>query len=305
MKEGIFPTLRSAFGDRLQENIPLSSYTAARIGGPADAILLVRSVEELAQTTETLWKMNIPFVLLGGGTNVLVSDKGLRSVVVINRARLVKFNLEADPPTVRSGSGTTLNDIAHRAARLGLTGFEWAANIPGTLGGAIYGNAGAFGKEISKNLICLDLIIRNGGQTTWSVNKMAYQYRSSVLKREHPEVVILSAELKLERGNSVDIKAKMKDFSARRRSIQPPGASMGSTFKNPSNDHAGRLIEAAGLKGKRIGNGEISRVHANFFINHGQTNASDMRALIELAQKTVAEKFNIILELEIELIGEW
>jgi len=139
----------------------------------------------------------------------------------------------------------------------------------------------------------------------WPAEKMAFAYRSSLLKREPQPVLILAATLALERGETSAIQAKMKKLAARRRSTQPPGASMGSMFKNPPGDFAGRLIEAAGLKGKRIGNAEISPIHANFFINHGQTSAKDVKALIDLARKTVEARFGVPLELEIELIGEW
>ena len=123
--------LRATFGENMQENVPLSSYTAARIGGPADVLVFVRKADELVQAAEKLWKMDMPFTLLGGGSNVLVSDRGVRGVVIINRARLLKFNSKADLPTVHAETGVTPNDIAQRAARLGLAGFEWAASIPG------------------------------------------------------------------------------------------------------------------------------------------------------------------------------
>jgi len=305
MQPSILSDLRSTFGDRLQENVPLSGYTAARIGGPADALVFVRSADELAHAAEKLWKMDVPFLLLGGGSNVLVSDKGVRGVVIINRARLVKFALQAEPPSVHAESGVTPNDIAQRAARLGLAGFEWAAGVPGSLGGAVYGNAGAFDGDIAGNLISLELIHRQHGRQVWPMEKMEYGYRTSVLKREHPPALILSAQLALSHGDPQAIRAKMEQFSERRRDTQPPGASMGSMFTNPTGEKAGRLIEAAGLKGRRIGNAEISTQHANFFINHGQTRAEDIEALIELARITVAEKFGVKLELEVELIGEW
>jgi UDP-N-acetylmuramate dehydrogenase len=305
MQPSILSDLRSTFGDRLQENVALSSYTAARIGGPADALVFVHSADELAHAAEKLWKMDVPFFLLGGGSNVLVSDKGVRGVVIINRARLVKFDLRAEPPSVYAESGVTPNDITQRAARLGLAGFEWAAGVPGSLGGAVYGNAGAFDGDLAGNLISLELIHRQLGYQVWQVEKMEYSYRSSVLKREHPPALILSAQLALSHGDSQAIRAKMEQFSERRRDTQPPGASMGSMFMNPTGEKAGRLIEAAGLKGRRIGNAEISTQHANFFINHGLTRAEDMKALIELARISVAEKFGVNLELEVELIGEW
>jgi UDP-N-acetylmuramate dehydrogenase len=305
LKRSILSDLRSTFGDRLQENVALSGYTAARIGGPADALLFVRSAEELIQAAEKLWKMDAPFLLLGGGSNVLVSDKGVRGVVIINRARLVKFDSQSEQPSVQAESGVTPNDIAQRAARLGLAGFEWAAGIPGSLGGAVYGNAGAFASDIAGSLISLELFHRQYGHQVWPVKKMKYGYRTSVLKREHPPVFILSVRLALSHADPKVIWAKMEQFSEQRRNTQPPGASMGSMFKNPTGEKAGRLIEAAGLKGRRIGNAEISTQHANFFINHGQTCAEDMKALIELVQNTVAEKFGVNLELEVELIGEW
>jgi len=297
--------LRATFGENMQENVPLSGYTAARIGGPADALVFVRKADELAQAAEKLWKMEMPFSVLGGGSNVLVSDQGVRGVVIINRARLLKFNSKADLPTVHAETGVTPNDIAQRAARLGLSGFEWAASVPGSLGGAIYGNAGAFGGDMAGSLISVELIHRQHGRQTWPVSKLECDYRSSLLKREHPPVLLLSAELTLKHGDQAEIQSKMEQFSSQRRASQPPGASMGSMFKNPPGDNAGRLLEAAGLKGKSIGNATISTQHANFFINNGQTRAEDMRALIELAQKAVLDQFGIKLELEVELIGEW
>jgi len=229
----------------------------------------------------------------------------VRGVVIINRARLMKFDSQAELPRVNAESGVTPNDITQRAARLGLAGFEWAASLPGSLGGAVYGNAGAFGGEIAGNLISLELTHHQQGRQVWPVEKMEYGYRTSVLKREHMPVVILSAQLALSIDDPQSIRAKMEQYSKRRRESQPTGASMGSMFKNPTGEKAGHLIEAAGLKGIRIGNAEISTQHANFFINHGQTKAKDMKALIELVQNTVAEKFGVKLELEVELIGEW
>lgn len=305
MQTAILSALRDVFGDRLQENAPLAGYTSARIGGPADALIFARSADELGAAARTLWEMDIPFIILGGGANVLVSDKGVRGAVIINRARLVRFNSGTNPPTVWAESGVTLNDIAQRAARLSLSGFEWASTVPGSVGGAVYGNAGAFDGDMAGNLIAVELIHRQRGCETWSVEKLAYAYRSSILKREQQPLIILGAELRLEHGDPERIREKMRDFSTRRRNSQPPGASMGSMFKNPPGDFAGRLIEAAGLKGKRIGNAEISTKHANFFINHGDTKAADVLALIELAKKSVLERFDVELELEIELLGEW
>ncbi len=301
----VLAELRETFGDRMQENASLSGYTAARIGGPADVLVFVRKTDELIQAGGFLWKMEVPFILLGSGSNVLVSDRGVRGAVIINRARFLRFDLQAEPPSVHAESGVTPNDIAQRAARLGLTGFEWAASIPGSLGGAVYGNAGAFEGDMAGNLISVEVFHRDHGRQTWKVDKLEYGYRTSLLKRTHPPVIILSADLSLNHGDQRAIRQKMEQFSTRRRTSQPPGASMGSMFKNPPDDKAGRLIEAAGLKGKTIGNAMISTQHANFFINNGQTRAVDMRALIDLAQQVVLRQFGITLEPEIEFIGEW
>jgi UDP-N-acetylmuramate dehydrogenase len=288
--------LRATFGERLQENVILAPFTSARIGGPADALITVKSAEELADTVALLWKMEMPYILLGGGSNVLVSDRGVRGVTVLNRAKDVRFD-NGDQPKVWAEAGAGFASLANRAAEEGLSGLEWAATVPGTVGGAVYGNAGAFGGDMAGNLIVAELLTENGRER-WPVEKMEYGYRTSALKRS-------TLELRLSHSTKEAVRFKIGEFTAKRKSTQPPGASMGSMFKNPPGDFAGRLIEAAGLKGSRIGNAEISAVHGNFFINHGDTKASDIRALIQLAQKKVLEKFGIDLELEIELIGDW
>lgn len=295
--------LRSAFGERLQENVSLASYTSARIGGPADALITVKSADELADTVSLLWKMDAPYIILGGGSNVLVSDRGVRGVTVLNRAKSIRFEY-GDRPKVWAEAGAGFASLANRAAEEGLSGLEWAATVPGTVGGAVYGNAGAFGGDMAGNLIYAELLTENGREH-WPVEKMGYGYRTSALKRSTLKFVVLTAELHLSHSTKEAVRFKISEFTGRRKSTQPPGASMGSMFKNPTGDHAGRLIEAAGLKGTRIGNAEISTVHGNFFINHGDTTASDIRKLIELTQRTVAEKFGVILELEIEMIGDW
>ena len=297
------PTLRAAFGERLQENVLLAPYTSARIGGPADALVTATSADQLAETVSRLWELDVPYVIVGGGSNMLVSDKGVRGIVILNKAKDVSFD-KGRMPKVRAEAGVVFANLARRAASHGLAGLEWAAAVPGTVGGAVYGNAGAFGSDTAGNLIQAELLTENGRET-WPVEKMQYGYRTSLLKRQTLQSVVLWADLRLEHSTKEKVSVKISEFSERRKATQPPGASMGSMFKNPPGDFAGRLIEAAGLKGTRISTAEISPVHANFFINHGQTKAEDVRALVNLAQKTVAEKFGVILELEIELIGEW
>ena len=295
--------LRQQFGDAVQENIPLAPYTSARIGGPADVLFTVKSADELAKAMQLIWEHELPFYMLGGGSNVLVSDKGFRGVVVLNRAKEVRFEM-GDQPQVWCEAGVVIANLAKRCASKGLAGLEWSATVPGTVGGAVYGNAGAFGGDMTHNLIWAELLTKNGIEK-FSLEQMGYGYRTSILKRNEIQGIVLTALLKLKNSTKEEVSVKIDQFSERRKATQPPGASMGSMFKNPEGDHAGRLIEASGLKGTRIGNAEISTLHGNFFINHGETKAEDIHALIRLVQKTVQEKFGVMLELEVELVGEW
>lgn len=295
--------LRQQFGDAVQENISLAPYTSARIGGSADILVTVKSADEFAHAIQLIWEQELPYYVLGGGSNVLVSDKGVRGVVVLNKAKEVHF-ATGDNPTVWCEAGVIFSNLANRCASKGLAGLEWAATVPGTVGGAVYGNAGAFGGDMSGNLIWAELLTKNG-RAKFSVEQMGYNYRTSALKRGEIKAIILSVLLRLINSTKEEVSVKIEQFSERRKATQPPGASMGSMFKNPAGDHAGRLIEAVGLKGMRIGNAEISKVHGNFFINHGETRAGDVRELIELTRNTVKQKLGIELELEVELAGEW
>ena len=295
--------LYAKLGDKVKENVSLAPYTSARIGGPAEVLITAASADELARTIKLLWKLDLDFLMLGGGSNVLVSDRGVRGVVVLNRAKAVRFH-NGDQPSITAESGVTFSNLANRCAAKGLGGLEWAATVPGTIGGAVYGNAGAFGGDMAGNLILAELLTENGREK-FTVEQMEYGYRTSILKRGELEAVVLAAELRVTNSTKEEATVKIEQFSAHRKTTQPPGASMGSMFKNPEGDYAGQLIEAAGLKGTRIGNAEISPLHGNFFINHENTRAEDIRALIELVQKTVRETQGVDLELEIELIGEW
>jgi UDP-N-acetylmuramate dehydrogenase len=304
--------IREVFNDRVQLEAPLARYTAARLGGPAEALIEANSVQELVEVVGLCWKHQTPFVILGGGTNILISDAGIRGLVIINRARQVNFDEQANPPTVWAESGANFGLLARQAAQYGLAGLEWAGGIPGTVGGAVIGNAGAYGGDIAGNLILANILHPVGsGQTVvpqrdeWSVDRFGYAYRSSILKGRPGGVVVLSALLRLENSIPQAVQAKLDEFVEYRRRTQPPGAGLGSIFKNPPSDYAGRLIEAAGLKGARKGDVEISELHANFFINGGQARAADFYALIQLARQTVSEKFGVNLELEIELLGNW
>lgn len=297
--------VKSVFGNRLACDVPLARFTAARIGGPAAGLLQVESASELADAVTQCWEHAIPFVILGGGSNVLVSDSGIDALVLVNRARKIKFTSSPETSQIWAESGANTGLIARQAAEHGLGGFEWAAGIPGTLGGAIVGNAGAHGGDIAGNLIVAEILHPPGQREMWTAGQLDFEYRSSRLKRQKLQAVVLAATLRLHPKPQEEIQAEMNRFLEHRRRTQPPGASMGSMFKNPPGEYAGRLIEAAGLKGSRVGNAEISRLHGNFFVNLGEARANDVKQLIDLARSVVFEQTGVQLELEIELIGSW
>jgi UDP-N-acetylmuramate dehydrogenase len=303
--------LSTDFGDHLQEDIELARFTAARIGGKADALLIAKSADDLASYADHLWQMEAPFIILGGGSNVLISDAGVRGVVIINRARKVRFHTDTSSPEVWAESGVNFGSLARQAAGHGLSGLEWAVGIPGTLGGAIVGNAGAHGADMSDNLLVAEILHHKNGNGNQSFRsffdkeQLAFEYRSSKIKREPGKIVVLSAELQLHLSTRDVVQKKIDEFSTYRHRTQPAGASLGSMFKNPPGEVAGRLIDQAGLKGTRIGDAEISNLHANFFINHGNARAVDVMRLINLTREKIMQENAIELELEIELIGDW
>lgn len=300
--------MRQEFGERLEEGAPLARFTSARLGGPADALITAHTKAELIQTISWLWERELPSMVLGGGSNVLISDRGVREVVVLNRARRIQFETGDQMPGVWAESGANFGLIARQSVNYGLSGLEWAVGIPGTLGGAVVGNAGAHGDDMANCLVMAEILHHDQqeiGCSEWSVEKLGYVYRNSLLKQRPGQYVVLAAKLRLEKSIPSAVQEKMDAFTAKRQRTQPPGATMGSMFKNPSGDYAGRLIEAAGLKGTNVGDAVISPRHGNFFINRGQATATDFSDLIELAQSVVLEKFGIFLELEIEKIGDW
>jgi UDP-N-acetylmuramate dehydrogenase len=297
--------LRRIFGKDLREKELIARYTSARIGGPVDFLIIPRSAGQLKKTAQSLWKEEIPFRVLGGGSNILVADQGVRGVIVLNRARGVQFKETAEQLRLEAESGASLSSVAKRAVKRGWSGLEWAVNIPGTIGGAVVGNAGAHGSDISSNLEMAEILQQKEGVEQWSSDRLEYAYRDSWLKRHPGCAVVLTAVLRMEQSTPEETGAKMASIISHRKRTQPEGASMGSMFKNPPGDSAGRLIEAAGLKGMRRGSAQISPKHGNFFINLGGAVASDVLELIRISREKVFEKFGIELELEVELLGDW
>lgn len=307
--EAIQMRFREVFGEQFKVNVPLGRYTSARVGGAAEMFVTVQSVSELQTAAELAYAQSLPYFVLGGGSNVLISDEGIRGLVILNKAREVHFRHTGFSVVCDVESGMNLSSLARQCIAKGLGGLEWAVSIPGTVGGAVVGNAGAHGGDIAGTLLSVKVWEPGYGTLVYSNQEMAYGYRDSVLKQEHgankPRRIVLSAELEL-RPEAVEVLVARADgFVARRKETQPRGASMGSMFKNPENYYAGYLIEAAGLKGFRSGGAHISEKHANFFINDQEATAEDVRALIAEAWNTVREKFGVELELEVELVGTW
>lgn len=305
MNEAMINQLREHFGNRLQENVPMNNYSTMNVGGLADAMLIIYSSVEMENYLLKLWELEIPFIVIGSGSNLLISDRGIRELVVINRAHNIRINTQINPPIVWAESGASLSQVARQAAMRGLSGLEWAASIPGTIGGAVYGNAGAFKKETSQCLLSAEILTRSSGKTQWKKEDFQYSYRSSILKRESYDNVILTVTLVLEKGDPEKIKMEMEANHQKRMRTQPPGPSLGSIFRNPEGKTAGCLIEKCGLKGKRIGAAEVSPLHANFIINTGKAKAQDVLDLILFLQNSVKEKTGVALLPEIQIIGEW
>jgi UDP-N-acetylmuramate dehydrogenase len=302
----LFDELQLALGtEAVQAEQPLARYTALRIGGRAELLASADTIQALRRAVEIAWECRVPCQVLGGGSNVLVSDAGVRGLVVLNRARAVTFG----EGYVRAESGASFSTVARQCVSRGLAGLEWAASIPGTVGGAVVGNAGAWGGDVASTLVRATILEPGGSVKEWPVERFDYGYRASILKRQllegAPRPVVLAAEFALQAGDRRELEAKVSSHVVQRKASQPPGATCGSVFKNPLGDYAGRLVEAAGLKGKRNGGAEISNVHANFFVNQGHATATDVKALIDEARLAVQAQFGISLELEIELMGEW
>lgn len=297
--------LERLLGDSLQYDVPLAKFTAARMGGPADMLYVAReSSERLAEVVQTAWQDDVPVRVIGGGANVLVSDVGVRGLVVVNQVKELHFGAWHEGRNVSASAGVGLTALANQCATRGLSGFEWAVSVPGTIGGATVNNAGAHGGDMAQSVRDVVVLDAARGPQMLSLHDMAYDYRTSALKaRADRHFLVLMVNFALSTGEPQAIRETMQGFIARRKRTQPPGASLGSVFKNPPNDYAGRLIEAAGLKGYAIGGASVSPVHANFFINADSATATDYKALIEHVQARVAEQFGVMLEPEVEFLG--
>ena len=351
-EQSLISDLAAALGPRVRRDEPLASHTAMRVGGPADLLIVCERVDELVRAVRLARRHDVPWRLLGGGCNVLVADSVVRGLVIVNRAARIEF----DGTVARAETGAQLAVLAREAVERGLAGLEWAAGLPGTVGGAVVGNAGAFEGNVA-GVLRSATVLEPSGETVERPNQwFEFEYRESRIKRQPTSsppmrgagvgvpvqavyrtssppmrgagvgvpvqavyrtssppmggtegggYVVLAATFELEPGDPKTLAAQAGDILEWRRIRHPSGATMGSTFKNPPDSHAGYLIEQAGLRGYRVGGAQVSELHGNFFMNTGGVTAADVLALIEHVRAEVRRQFGVELELEIELVGSW
>jgi len=284
---------------------PLARYTSMKIGGPADYFIEVETDEGLSCVLPLLHRYGTAVSLLGNGSNALISDRGVRGAVIhlVGEFRKVEWREEGETVCVRVGAAYAVTQLVRAAARKGYGGLEFAEGIPGTAGGALVMNAGAYGSEFEKVVDQVVGLTREGKTIHFNRPELTFTYRGSNLPAG---TVVTRVCLRLRKEEATRVSSKVSELVAKRKSSQPSGyPNSGSMFRNPARDFAGRLIEAAGLKGKRIGQSQISARHANFIVNLGGAKAEDVRRLMELARAEVKEQFGIELVPEVRLLGEW
>mgnify|MGYP004607193433 FL=1 len=297
---------RIAGEQAVRQQEPMSAHTTFRIGGPADYFVEAGNESVLKELLLLCKETETPFFILGNGSNLLVSDEGYRGVMISLRGfDEISFRegegTETGKTVMTAGSGVLLSKAAMQAAERGLTGFEFAGGIPGTLGGAVTMNAGAYGGEIKDVILSARVMTQEGDVTELSAEELALSYRHSIIQEK--ELIVLSADFAFAHGDEEQIKEQMRQLNARRREKQPlEYGSAGSTFKRPEGYFAGKLIQDAGLKGYRSGDVMVSEKHGGFVVNVGKGTCGDAMRVIEHVQRTVYEQFGVELELEVKRV---
>lgn len=286
---------------KIKENEPLANHTTMKIGGPADLFIEPSSIENIKKTMELLNQYQVKWIAIGRGSNLLVSDKGIEGAVIKLGPNM--SDLEINDSEVKVGGGYSLVSLSTQLSRKGLSGLEFASGIPGSVGGAVYMNAGAHGSDISKVLTKAHVLFSDGSIEWLTNEEMQFSYRTSVLQNQRPGLV-MEAIFQLQAGDKELIFTEMQKNKDYRKETQPwnfPCA--GSIFRNPLPNYAGRLIEDAGLKGYAIGGAKVSEMHGNFIVNTGNAKASDVLALIQHIKNTIKQNYQINIETEVEIIG--
>ncbi|MBJ6363159.1 UDP-N-acetylmuramate dehydrogenase [Paenibacillus sp. GCM10012307] len=293
--------LKQSIDCEVRLNEPLAEYTTWKIGGPADALIAPASKEELINVMRLIHKHKMPWIALGRGSNLLVSDKGIRGAVL--RLGDGMNDVRFDQDLVEAGASYSFIKLSVMAGKQGLTGLEFAGGIPGSVGGAVYMNAGALGSDVSRVFKSAEIVLETGELVQYGPEDMKFAYRHSVLHELNG--IVVSATFQLAKGEKAEITAAMAANKERRLRTQPlQMACAGSVFRNPPGDYAARLVEASGLKGLRSGGAEVSTMHANFIVNTGQATAEDVLSLMANIQRKVKEDSGIDLVPEVLAVGE-
>ncbi len=294
------PSLAELFpGVRTDE--PLSRHSQFGVGGPADWFFSAPTVESLAEVVAAATSMGIPVTPIGAGSNTLILDRGVRGLVVQLAHKEVNMTAEG----LLVSAGTMMPRLALDAARQGFSGLSFGIGVPGSTGGSIRGNAGAFGSEIAGVLVQCEVLDTRGNSRTISAEECEFGYRDSRFKRDWIDLMIVSGTFTVGRSDPHVLQQEVKAIQQQRKASQPYGIrSLGSVFKNPEGDYAGRLLEAAGMKGMVLGGAQVSPVHANFIVNVRHARAADVLALLELGRERVSRQFGVTLEPEIVVMGE-
>jgi len=301
--------LRSAGVRRVSIHEPMSRHTSWKVGGPADYFCVVEEEGHLRAALRVAREHGLPWLVLGGGYNVLVADEGVEGLVISNRLRGLRIEDAQSEPYLDCGAGVFFARAAQETARRGFAGMEWGISIPGTVGGGVVNNAGAHWSDVARALIHATILDEEGESVTLSSTDLTYRYRQSALKKPHStrsHQVVTGCRFRLERDDPSAVLGRLDELLDHRIRTQPvKEASAGSTFKNPPGASAGALIERAGLKGFRLGGAQIAPLHANFLLNTGGATADDIIQLMRLAQKRVRAMFDVQLEPEVQFIGRW
>ena len=287
----------------IAEDEPLESRTSFGIGGPAEFYVELGKPETITNVIEGCNERAIPYLLLGAGTNLLIADRGVEGLAI----RVENRDYQINGTRVRAGAGLKMMRLARIVADANLRGFEFAIGVPGSVGGAVYQNAGCWGREIGEVLVEVDGFVPGVGKKMWNPIDLKLGYRTSALRDGALKgALVIGATIQIERGDGEEAKRMMAKLTKDRNETQPiKTKNCGSVFKNPHGDSAGRLVQAAGLKGLREGKAVVSTLHGNFIINEGGATAADVRRLIERVQAEVKRRFNVDLEPEVEFVGRW
>lgn len=293
----IFRSLQSLKGVDAQKDVPLARHTTWKVGGPAEFLVQANDVSSLVALLKIVRAEEVPLFVLGKGSNILVSDRGLQGIAMRLGGEFTSIDVSGE--ALQAGGGAPLGSLVGKSLKASLEGFEFAVGIPGTVGGAVMTNAGAFSGSIAEVIGEVETLTLDGEQTRHTDIENAY--RSPLVSREE---IVTCARFRLKNGSADRIRNMMDSAKAKRKETQPWGkATAGSVFKNPPGDSAGRMIEECGLKGKSVGGARVSDTHANFIINDGTAKASDIKRLIDLIRGEVRVRFGLDLELEIQLVG--